>query len=118
MECSSWKIRVKFSPSEVRILVTSAAGDLLKARLPSHVGHPRALVTLLEGLALWAGRPQVAAAYVEEGGQGCYERVFYGDRPVEPDAVLVSFEVHDGVSRTRRLRGLGDFRQLRLLGGA
>ena len=91
---------------------------MLKAYLPPEMKHPRALVTLLEGLALWAGRPQVAAAYVEEGAQGCYERVFYGDRPVEPDAVLVNFEVHDSASRGRRLRGMGDFRQLRLLGGA
>jgi hypothetical protein len=98
--------------------VTSAEGDLLKARLPSHVGHPRALVTLLEGLALWEGAPQVVAAHVDEEGQGCYERIFYGNRPVEPDNVLVTFDVQHGATRGRRLRGMGDFRQLRLLGGA
>jgi hypothetical protein len=39
-----------------RLLVTDAFGhDLVKARLPLYSEHPRALLTLLEGLALYAG---------------------------------------------------------------
>ena len=43
---------------ELKLLVTSPEGDdLLKARLPVRPPHPRALLTLLEGMALWSGEP-------------------------------------------------------------
>src|SRR5579871_1965926 len=46
---------------ELKLLVTSPQGDdLLKARLPVRPPHPRALLTLLEGVALWSGEPVLA----------------------------------------------------------
>jgi hypothetical protein len=41
---------------DLKLLVTSPEGDdLIKARLPIRPPHPRALLTLLEGIALFSG---------------------------------------------------------------
>jgi len=43
---------------DIRLLVRNPRGDdLIKARLPLRPSHPRALVTILEGIALFAGTP-------------------------------------------------------------
>jgi hypothetical protein len=53
-----WKGAVRVTPREVKVLVVDPEqGDLLKARLPPVAQHPRALLTLLEGVALWQGQP-------------------------------------------------------------
>ena len=42
---------------EALMVGTAWSGELLlKARLPLYPSHPRATITILEGLALWAGR--------------------------------------------------------------
>jgi hypothetical protein len=51
-----WDLTLRATDGAALLLVTSEAGDLLKARLPLSPGHPRALLTLLEGLALWRGQ--------------------------------------------------------------
>jgi len=51
-----WPTMLRIGGKELKLLVTSPEGDdLLKARLPVRPPHPRALLTLLEGVALWSG---------------------------------------------------------------
>lgn len=44
--------------SEVRMMLAApAASTVMKARLPNPPAHPRAVISLLEAIALWYGRP-------------------------------------------------------------
>jgi len=113
----TYKVALRCRPRSVQLLVTEHGDDVLKARLSSAPAHPRALVTVLEGLALWQGATLCVAASVDEGAQDCFEQVFYGDGLFEPQSPLVYIEHRLDNPRPHRLRGLGDFRQLRLLGG-
>ena len=62
-----WPTTLRITREEVKVLVTSREGDdLLKARLPIRSHHPRALCTLLEGVALWSGEPVYAVISVGE----------------------------------------------------
>jgi hypothetical protein len=114
----SYKVMLRCRPNDVQLLVTDMGDDILKAQLDSSPAHPRALVTLLEGLALWQGEVVCVAVSASEGAQDCCERVLYGGGLLGPVSPLVSVEHRLTDRRPRRLRGLGDFRQLRLLGGA
>ncbi len=50
--------RVHVGPSTIKVWTTTAAGEeLARAKMPANPGDPRALATLLRGLALWAARP-------------------------------------------------------------
>ena len=54
----SWNTSLRLTPQGLSLLVSDPLGnDLLKARLPPSPLHPRAILTLLEGLALWSGQP-------------------------------------------------------------
>lgn len=118
MKESPWSVVLSFEVVGVKMLVSESGDDLLKAQLPANTSHPRALVTLLEGLALWSGSPVCAAACVGEAGVGCFDRIFYGTGPVAPESPLVDFDVRGPrPTRGRRLSGIADFRQLRLLEG-
>jgi hypothetical protein len=55
---------------------------------------------------------------VDDDAQDCFERVFYGDGFMGPESPLVDFEHHHREERPYRLRGVGDFRQLRLPWGS
>jgi len=59
-----WKAVLQVIPHHA-LLVTSEAGDVLKARLPLAPRHPRGAGTLLEGLALWGGEALCVAVSVE-----------------------------------------------------
>lgn len=53
-----WTSSLRVTRSDVTLLIEDdERGDLLKARLPHAPRHPRALLTLLEGAALWHGQP-------------------------------------------------------------
>jgi hypothetical protein len=111
-----WTCKLAVTPSEVKLLVRSD-NDLLKARLPAQVRHPRALLTMLEGLALWSGSAICAAISADESAQiGCALGLF-GDGLWPADNQLVRFEPA-GRASPRRLRGMGDFRALRQGRGA
>jgi hypothetical protein len=99
-----------------RLLLTAAEGDLLKARLSTTPCHPRALLTLLEGLRLWSGQPLCVALSVDDRCLRWPGAPLFGDELWPTESQLVRFDV---VSRDRRrvhLTGLGDFRQLRCSG--
>ena len=103
-------------PNQTRILVTEDGDDCLRAVLPMPPTHPRALHTLLEGLALWHGRP--VHAVLVAGGPSGPSRVdtLFGGGLWPHDLANVQFEIRHP-RRPRRLRGPGDFRQLYLQHG-
>jgi len=113
-----WKGSVRATEREVRVLVVDPEqGDLLKARLPLVTQHPRALLTLLEGVALWRGQPLRVVVSATSAGDGrpcwCGSGLF-GDELWPAESPLVRYEVGDRAHRQRRLVGLGDFRPLRV----
>ena len=98
-----------------KLKIENPEGDLLKARFP-RPKHPRALLTLLEGAALWTGHPLCAAISVAGRPDPSFVAdLFGGDFP--GDSALVRFvaAVPSGRVRHTRLTGVGDFRQLDLL---
>jgi hypothetical protein len=64
---AAWKTTLRVRPEAVKLLVRAEEGDdLLKAQLPAYCKHPRALLTLLEGLALWCGTTPLCVAIAAE----------------------------------------------------
>jgi hypothetical protein len=112
-----WSTTLRIVGKEMKLRVTSPLGDdLLKARLPSRPPHPRALLTLLEGVALWSGEPVRA---VITAGAHCDEGVgsdAWGDDlwPFESPLVRFDFAISPPRAR-RRLIGVGDVRDVRLV---
>jgi hypothetical protein len=113
---AAWKTTLEVLPKAVRLLVTDAKGnDLVKAHLPNDPGHPRALLTALEGLALWCGEPLsvVICADIPVShslGLGSFTDL---DDGWPEETALVHFLWACDARRGRRIRGLGDFRRLR-----
>jgi len=112
---SLWPTTLRITREEVKLLVTSPEGDdLLKARLPIRARHPRALCTLLEGVALWSGEPVYA---VISAGKYCAAWLgseYWGGQLWPEESALVQFDLAAPQPRRRRtLRGLGDFRDVR-----
>lgn len=107
---------IEVSNPAVRCLVTdSQNNEILKALLPSFPPHPRALLTTLEGLALWSDSPLSAAISAAPSlNRFCGEALFGGSLfPV--DSALVRFHEVEPARRRRTLPGVGDFRQVRLM---
>jgi hypothetical protein len=105
-------------PERVRMLVTTAERDLLKAVLgPARRCHPRAAATLLEGLALWHQCPLSVVLCVDEAGHASaldlYDGLDLGARTLHYE-VGVAFHPRRG-RRRATVPGLGDFRDLRQL---
>jgi hypothetical protein len=109
-----WTAQLQTTKSELRLLITSPeSGDVLKARLPLGPAHPRALLTLLEGIALWSGSALSVAISAERDFPGFHDSGLFGDELWPGESLLVQYEV-GGRGRPKRLRGLGDFRRLRV----
>jgi hypothetical protein len=103
---------MRLCPSEVK-LVTRAPerGDVLRARLPLHPQHPRALLTLLESLALWRGQPVRVAIDAAVPFQSWLDSGAFGDELYPADSPLVAFEVALHGRHVARLR-LDDLRHI------
>lgn len=108
-----WSGQLKVTEREVRLLVMDEGRrDLLKATLPLVPGHPRALLTLLEGVALYGGHPLCAAIVADSDYPSFLGADLFGNDLWPVESPLVRFEVA-ARGRPKRLRGLGDFRELR-----
>lgn len=108
-----WKCVLQVGPKELRILVTEPSStDVLKARMSLAAQHPRALLTMLEGLALYNGHPLTAVISAAGPYAGWWTESVFGDELWPAESPLVQFAVAAHGSRGR-LRGLGDFRSLR-----
>ena len=104
-------VLLKPSPLSTRVLVTIDGDELLKAELPppSAQTHPRAAPTLLEGLALWLGRPLsvVLCADAEDASPalGLCDGFGFGATTAHYEVVVWD--------RRRKPRRLGSFNDLR-----
>jgi hypothetical protein len=113
-------IEMRLVPSRDRLLMVGMDGGgqaLLKSRLPLCPSHPRALITVLEGLALWSGHRLPVAVGVN-GRSKPYIEELLPDGPAWTSA-LVDLHIveHPRPRRRSRLDGVGDLReayQLRL----
>ncbi len=109
-----WHCTLTVSQAAATILVQDGNRDLLKARLPAQPNHPRALLTLFEGLSLWRGQPLSVALSVAEHCHPGPGSMLFGDGLWPAESVLVQFEnMHP--EPVTRLAGVGDFRQIRQL---
>jgi hypothetical protein len=113
MNIGTWSARVRLRPVKLELVVTDHERDLLRASLPTPQSHPRALVTLLEGLALWQGAVLRAAVYADERADwsGLFGLGLSGRTLEDPASPLI--DAHE-VGSSRRRRRLG---QLDLPGG-
>jgi hypothetical protein len=105
-----WKPVLRIVSREAMLIIRSETGDVLKARLPLNPSHPRALLTLLEGLALWNGAPLSVAVSADAHSMDWLGSGLFGDELFPAESQLVRFAVVHRDCRVRRLRGLGDFR--------
>lgn len=111
----AFRCTLRVTQHEVQLLITHPdQGDVLKARLEPSPCHPRALLTLLEGLSLWSGHPLCVALRADEHCRPWPGSMLFGDELWPAESPLVRFDVAAlGSRRDRRLRGLGNFRALR-----
>jgi len=111
-----WRIAVQPTAANTKLLMTDPDGnELLKAALPAAPNHPRALLTLLEGLALWVGQPLTTVISVGPSLPRHVDAALFGGDLLPCDSALVHYEVVEIRRRRRTLSGVGDFRQLRLV---
>ncbi len=110
-----WPTMLRIGGKELKLLVTSPHGDdLLKARLPVRPPHPRALLTLLEGVALWSGEPVLAVISAGAHRDAWLGSEEWGDELWPTESQLVHFDYATPPTRARRtLAGVGDFREVR-----
>lgn len=106
------RLVIKPSSLKTRLMLTYGDEEVMRAALPPPTAiHPRAAATLLEGLSLWLGRPLSVVLCADAQGTsselGLCDGFNFG-------ATTVHYEV-EVVDPRRRLRGLGDFGDLRRL---
>jgi len=112
----TWRTMVEPTPRSVRLLVMDPEGnEVLKAVLPAFPQHPRALLTLLEALALWVGVPLTAAISAGRLVDHHRAEALFGNGLLPMDSALVRFDMVGPSRRRRTLVGVGDFRALRAL---
>jgi hypothetical protein len=110
--------RVQITNETAKILITNPElGDILKARLPLTPSHPRALLTLLEGVALWQGECLRAALSVPDRSLPCLDSRVCGGELWPAESMLVRFDIVGPVRRVPRIPGMGNFRGLRVIEG-
>ena len=115
----SYKVVLSPTTKWTRILVSHGPDELLRAILPppSQVRHERAARTLLEGLSLWFDTtlPVVLSVDAREAG---FCLGLTDEMGVGVQSVFYRVEVVERARRRRRgtrIRGVGDFADLRQL---
>jgi hypothetical protein len=112
---------IRMLPRRGRLLMVGVGFEgeiLLKARLSVAPSHPRALATVLDGLALWCGRKLPVVLGVSANSRHSIEDLL----PDGPAWTSPLFDIHlvdHPRRRATRLEGVGDLRealQLRLPG--
>lgn len=116
------RITVAIAPeiTRTRLLVSQGGREVLKAMLmPATHAHPKAISTLLEGLALWHQTRLSVVLCADAGGysnglDSLCEPFGYGERTLHYDVAVAQL----GRRPRRRhdpLGGIGDFRDLQRL---
>lgn len=109
-----WRGVLRVSRHEVKLLILNDAGqDTLKARFAPNPQHPRAMLTLLEGLALYSGHRLTVALSAGVNSPAWLCCRLLGNELWPAESQLVTFTVARRAKRPGRLGGLGDFRALR-----
>jgi hypothetical protein len=109
-----WTSALRVGPSEVKLLVTDWEGnDVLKARFGTTPQHPRAMLTLLEGIALYSGHRLDVVLGADDRCPRWLGSRLLGDEVWPAESQLVEFHVAPRGAGRVPLRGLGDFRELR-----
>lgn len=114
----SWSAWLDVKGDSVKLRVWDAKGSLaLRAELVRHPDHPRALLTLLEGLALWSGAQLYAAISAPAPAGPSLDLAAVDDQGWPEESALVRFQLlernraHDLGSRRGAKadrRGTGD----------
>jgi hypothetical protein len=107
------------SPTRTRVLVTHGCDELLRAILPppSAVRRERAAIEFLEGLAQWLDAKLHVVLCVDDRAAG-FCLALTDEMGIGMRSVLFDVEVRepsDRRRRGRRIRGIGDFTDLRQL---
>lgn len=118
---SSLVVTMDPSREATRILVMDGGDEMMRAVLgPAEGTHPRAAVTLLEGLALWHQRALSVAVCVDERESSSalhlYEGLGDGVRNLHFEVAIVARERRVRGRRLACLGRFGDLRQLSLEG--
>jgi hypothetical protein len=108
---TTWNVTLHPTAGALKMLVEDLRGDLLRARLPLCPEHPRALLTLLEGLALWRGAPIDAVISADDPPVLSSGAALFGSDFWPVESSMVHFEQRPS-GRRRRIAGCGDFRLL------
>lgn len=113
----SWSATLEVTPQAITVVVTEPEGDeVLKAVFAGSPAHPRALLTLLEGLALWSGTPLCAVISAAQPVSHSLGVGSFGDLEHWPEeSALVSFQF---VEPSRRRRRIGRLRSSQRRAGA
>lgn len=115
-EKQSWKTMLEITPQVMRLLVTEPEGDVLKAEFTTYPDHIRALLFMLEGLALWSGQKLCVAIHAKRPVDHSLGLGAFGGQEWPEESALVEFVFVETEPKGRRkIAGVGEFRQLRLL---
>lgn len=107
-----WHCALHVTQHHAKLLLTAADGDdLLKARLDRTPSHPRALLTLLEGLSLWSGQTLCVALSVDDSCPRWPGSQLLGGELWPAESQLVRFDIVHRGRRKETIRGLGDFQR-------
>lgn len=71
MNTGTWSATVRLRIVRMEVTVKGPEGVLMRATLPPMPAQPRALVSLLEGMALWQGAGLHTAVYADERADWC-----------------------------------------------
>lgn len=115
----SYTVVIIPSPTRTRVLVSHGRDEVLRAVLPppSSVRHERATTAFLVGLAQWFDTKLHVVLSVDElEAESCL--ALTDELGVGVRSIYFDVEVHDRRTRQRRgrrIRGMGDFHDLRQL---
>ncbi len=110
----NWQCSVLVTGHLTKLRIQTPVGDLLRARWQRPPRHPRALLTMLEGLSLWSGEPLSVVLFVDDSCQ--HWPAWLGEEWWPIDSPLVSFDIVPVAPRRGTGRLLGDFQSLNLAG--
>lgn len=116
----TYQVWIAPSTTRTRVLVTEGPDELLRAVLPSpsQLQYERAVITFLESLALWLNAKLHVVLSVDAKEAGCCLGLT-DELGVGVRSLFFDVEVRDRQARRRRpgrrIRGIGDFMDLRQL---
>ena len=108
----AWTATLQIGHDTLKVSVRNPDGEgVLRAEFSDHPAHPNALLTLLQGVALWNGTPLCAAIFVEHVVSPSLGLGGWDNPELWPtESALVSLRFVDCRHRPRRLEAAEDLR--------